>query len=229
MLSPADHDRLHAALAQAEAATSGEIFCVIAAESAAYREVPVAWAALAALLGPLLALALGLRPSMLLSPFQGGGWTVAHAGALEAATLSAVIGYAVFQVILFVAVLGLVSIPAVRRPLTPGFVKTAHVHARALEQFAHRRHAGRAPTGLLIYASTAERRLEIVADEDIHAKVGEAYWSAAIKAASARIRAGDAVGGLVAAVELCGKALAEHFPSDGAPRPEPTDDLSEIP
>lgn len=228
MLSPADHDRLHAALAEAAAGTTGEIFCVVAAESAAYREVPVAWAAVAALVGPMLALALGLRPSMLLAPVQGG-WTAAQAGALEAATLSAVTGYAVFQVILFLAALAVVSIPTVRRLLTPGFVKTAHVHARALEQFAHRRHAGRAPTGVLIYASSAERCLEVVAEEDIHEKVGEAYWSEAIKAATARICAGDAVGGLIAAVELCGRALAEHFPSDGEARPEPTDDLSEIP
>jgi putative membrane protein len=127
-----------------------------------------------------------------------------------------------------VAALALVSIPPVRRLLTPGFVKKAHVHARALEQFAHRRHAARAPTGVLIYASTAERCLEIVADEDIQEKVGEAYWNEAIKAATAKIRAGDAVGGLIAAVELCGKALAENFPSDGTPRPASTDEVSEI-
>jgi putative membrane protein len=227
MLSAPDHDRLHGAIAKAEAATRGEIFCVVAHESAAYREVPLAWAAVVALLGPLLALTLGLRPALLIAPLQGG-WTVAHAGALEAATMAAVVGYAGLQVILFAVTLALVSIPAVRRRLTPGFVRKAHVHSRALEQFTHRRHAGRAPTGVLIYASSAERCIEIVADEDIHEKVGEAYWDGAIKAATARIRAGDAVGGLIAAVELCGKALADNFPSDGSARDAPTDDVSEI-
>jgi putative membrane protein len=227
MLSPADHDRLHDALATAEAATRGEIFCIIAGESAAYREVPLAWAAIVALIGPLFALTLGLRPAMLLSPLQGG-WTAAHAGALEAASMAGVVAYAVAQVILFVVTLGVVSIPQVRRLLTPGFVKKAHVHSRALEQFAHRRHAGRAPTGVLIYASTAERCIEIVADEDIHDKVGEAYWNDAIKAATAKIRAGDAVGGLIAAVEMCGKALADNFPSDGTAHDASTGDLSEI-
>jgi putative membrane protein len=227
MLSPADHDRLHDALAKAEAATSGEIFCIVARESAAYREVPVAWAAIVALLGPLLALAFGLRPAMLLSPLQGG-WTAAHAGALETATMAAVVAYAVAQIILFAVTLGLVSIPQVRRMLTPGFVKKTHVHARALEQFTHRRHAARAPTGVMIYASTAEHCIEIVADEDIHEKVGEAYWNDAIKAAAARIRAGDVVGGLIAAVDMCGKALADNFPSDGTPRAAATDDVSEI-
>jgi putative membrane protein len=227
MLNPADHDRLHAAIAQAETATTGEIFCIVARESAAYREVPIAWAAIVALLGPLLALTLGVRPARLLAPLQGG-WTAAHAGALEAASMAAVVGYAGLQVILFTVTLALVSIPPIRGLLTPGFVKRAHVHSRAFEQFVHRRHLGRASTGVLIYASSAERCIEIVADEDIHEKVGEAYWDAAIKAATAKIRAGDPAGGLIAAVELCGKALAEHFPSDGAARAAETDDVSEV-
>jgi putative membrane protein len=226
MLKPADHERVHAAIAGAEAATTGEIFCIVARESAAYREVPLAWAAIVALLGPLLALALGLRPAMLLAPLQGE-WTVAHAGALQGAMTAAVLGYAGIQAVLFAAVLALVAIPPVRRLLTPGFVKHAHVHARALEQFAHRRHVG-APTSVLIYASAAERRVEIVADEDIHEKVGDAFWDAAVKAAVAKIRAGDPAGGLIAAIELCGQALAEHFPSDGRARAPETDDLSEI-
>jgi putative membrane protein len=227
MLSPADHERLHQALAKAEAATTGEIFCIVAKESAAYREIAPAWAAIVALLAPLLALTFGFRPSMLLAPLQGG-WTAAHAGLIESATTAAVVAYAVAQVILFVAVLGLVSIPPVRRLLTPGFVKTAHVHERALEQFTHRRHAARAPTGVLIYASSAERCIQIVADEDIHEKVGEAYWTSVIKAATDKIRAGDAAGGLVTAVEMCGKALADNFPAGEAARPPETDEITEI-
>jgi putative membrane protein len=226
MLSPADHERLHAAIARAEAATSGEIFCIVAPESAAYREIPLAWAAIVALVGPWLALTLGLRPITLLAPFQGG-WTADQAGVLQAATMAAVVGYAAFQVLLFLVTLALVSIPPVRRLLTPGFVKKAHVHARALEQFAHRRHAGRAPTGVLIYASSAERCIEIVADEDIHEKVGETFWNSAIKAATSKIRSGDPAGGLIAAIDLCGKALADNFPSNAAP-PAQTGDVSEV-
>jgi putative membrane protein len=227
MLNPADHERLHAAIAKAEATTTGEIFCIVARESATYREVPLAWAAIAALVGPLLALALGFRPAMLLAPMQAG-WSIAHAGALNRATMAAVTGYAVAQALIFVAVLAIAAIPPVRRLLTPGFVKHAHVHARALEQFAHRRHVGSAPASIMIYASSAERRVEIIADEDIHQKVGEAFWDAAVKAAIAKIRAGDAAGGLIAAIEMCGQALAEHFPTDGKARAAEADDVSEV-
>jgi hypothetical protein len=33
---------------------------------------------------------------------------------------------------------------------------------------------------------------------------------------------------LIAAVEMCGKALADNFPSDGSARDAPADDVSEI-
>jgi putative membrane protein len=227
MLSAADHERVHAAIAEAEAATSGEIFCIVARESGAYREVPLAWAAVVSLLGPPLALAFGARPWMLMSPLEGG-WTAAHAGAAEGMLTRAVVGYAGLQAVLFALALALTAIPPVRRLLTPGFAKRAHVHARAIEQFAHRRHVGRARTGVLIYASVAERRVEIIADEAIHAKVGDAFWNDAVKAAVAKIRAGDAPGGLIAAIELCGRAMAEHFPRRGGAHAGPTNDLQEI-
>jgi putative membrane protein len=227
MLNPSDHDRVHAALAAAEAKTAGELFCVVATESASYREVPLAWAAGVALLGPPIALLLGVRPGLLLAALEGG-WVAGHAHALEAAMTGAVIGYAVVQAALFAVVLIVAAIPPVRRVLTPGFLKRNHVHARALEQFAHRRGVSGAPASVLIYASTAERQVEIVADEAIHAQTGDGVWNEAITAALAKIRAGDAAGGLIAAIERCGAALAQHFPADGAAKPEPAEDLKEV-
>jgi putative membrane protein len=227
MLSPNEHERVHAAIAAAEAETAGELFCVVATESAAYREVPLAWAAGIALLGPPIALVFGVRPGTLLAALEGG-WVAGHAHALEAAMTRAVIGYAVVQAALFAVVLVLAAIPPVRRLLTPGFLKRNHVHARALEQFAHRRHVSGAPASVLIYASTAERQVEIVADEAIHAQTGDGVWNDAIKAALVKIRAGDPAGGLIAAIERCGAALAQHFPAAGAANPEPADDLKEV-
>jgi putative membrane protein len=227
VLNPSDHERVHAAIAAAEARTAGELFCAVATESASYREVPLAWAAGVALLGPPIALVVGVRPGMLLAALEGG-WVAGHAHALEAAMTRAVIGYAVVQAALFAVVLIVAAIPPVRRLLTPGFLKRDHVHARALEQFAHRRHISGAPASVLIYASTAERQVEIIADEAIHAQTGDGVWNEAIKAALAKIRAGDAAGGLIAAIERCGAALAQHFPAQGAPQPEPADDLTEV-
>ena len=50
-LSPEDHKRINAAIAKAETATSGEIFCILTRQTSEYRETPFAWAAAAAWLG----------------------------------------------------------------------------------------------------------------------------------------------------------------------------------
>lgn len=221
MLSPADHQRVRDALAAAEARTSGEIFCVIAEESGAYRETPFAWAAGLALAAPPLALLAGVRPW----PVEAGAWTVAP---MTVDPMVAVIRYALAQAILFAVTLLAVSWTPLRRRLTPGGIKRERVHARALEQFAHRAHAADAHTGVLIYASLAERRVEIIADETIHAQAGEAVWDQAVKAALGPIRHGRAADGLIAAIEACGAALARHCPADGTPRPGQAHDLVEL-
>jgi len=219
MYSKADHDRIHDAIAAAELKTSGEVFCIVAEESGRYAEVPYAWAAAVSLLAPPLALIAGVRPTGLadlVERLQNNGWQIGHAGAVNTALLAALIGYAIVQLILFGVALAVFSIPAVRRFATPGKLKADHVHAKAVEQFAHRLHSTEARTGVLIFASLAERRVEIIADEDIHAKVGDAVWNTAVTEALAHIKTGDVAGGLVLAVGVCGEALAAHFPPDGS-------------
>jgi putative membrane protein len=235
MLSKAGHDRVHAAIAEAEQRTSGEIFCVVARESGHYREVVFAWAAAAALLAPPVALVLGLQPSVfstVLSALLGDGWAASlGSGVANAETVSALVGYAAAQAALFVIVLAMASFTAVRRALTPGPVKHAHVHAKAIEQFAHRLHATRAATGVLIFASLAERRVEIIADETLHAKVAPGTWEGAVQAALRSIKAGDLAAGLITAIETCGAVLAEHCPSDATSdtlRESSPDDVAEI-
>ncbi|MBV9512374.1 MAG: TPM domain-containing protein [Caulobacteraceae bacterium] len=214
MYGKADHDRVHAAIAAAERRTSGEIVCIVARESGQYREVTFAWAAAVALLAPPAALVAGLRPAFLAAGQpQDGGWIVNHAGGLGGAP-AILAGYALVQLVLFLAALVAFSVPAVRQIVTPGRLKTAHVHARAVEQFAHRLHGATGRTGVLIFASLAERRVQIVADQAIHAKVGEPVWNEAVAQALTRMKTGDVAGGLIAAVETCGEALAEHFPAD---------------
>jgi len=191
--------------------------------------VPLAWAAIIALLAPPLALVLGFRPGAVIqaaSAATQGGWSVDQPSGLGHALMAALVGYALVQLVLFIATLGLVSIPGLRRLLTPGSVKQAHVHARAVEQFAHRLHQTSDRTGVLIFASLAERRVEVIGDEDIHIKVGDAVWDAAVAAALAHIKTGDVAGGLVEAVRRCGAALAEHFPPDGSG--PPAGDVAEL-
>ena len=47
LLDEAGQQRVAAAIAAAEAGTSGEIVCVVAARASDYRTVPLVWAAMA--------------------------------------------------------------------------------------------------------------------------------------------------------------------------------------
>ena len=83
-------------------------------------------------------------------------------------------------------------------------------------------------TGVLIYASLAERYAEIVADAGIHAKVTPDVWDQAIAALVAGMREGRPGDGFVAAIERCGAVLAEHFPPGALNRDELPNRLVEI-
>jgi putative membrane protein len=94
--------------------------------------------------------------------------------------------------------------------------------------FAHGLHRTENRTGVLIYAAVAERYAEIVADAGIDSKVTPQVWAAAIAALIEAIKQGRAGDGFVAAIEQCGRVLAEHFPPGALKRDELPNRLVEI-
>lgn len=226
-ISDADHARVDAAIAAAERTTSGEIICVIAREVSDYREVPLAWAAAAALLLPLALVPFGFDLGWLRG--LDGGWTAAHVSATDDAVGAALTVYALVQATVFVLVLLPVSLPPVRRALTPRALKRQRVHKAALEQFlAKGIHLTAARTGVLIFASLADHHVEIVADEAIHSKVKPDVWGDAVAALVRHMKAGRPADGFVEAIGLCGAILAEHFPPSAENPNELPDRLVEI-
>jgi putative membrane protein len=214
MLSEADHRKIESAVQAAEARTSGEIVCILSHEVSSYRETPLAWAAAVALLIPPLALFAGWRPGGMLS--AGADWMAGQVGVVDTLVAHALESYAIVQVILFAITAAIVAIPPVRRRLTPTTLKRHRVHRAAMQQFlATGLHAAADRTGVVIFASEADRRVELLADDAIHAAVGDVAWNAAVKAVQDGMRRRDAASGFVAAIQICGDALAEHFPSTG--------------
>jgi putative membrane protein len=202
MISQADKLRIIEAIRQAEARTSGEIFCVIARRTSDYRLVPLAWASLIALLTP--------APLIWLT--------------LWSASVIYIIQLAVF----IVAAIGL-SHPPIRFHLVPQRVKHQRAHAEAMRQFfAQGLDRTENRTGVLIFAAAAERYAEIVADAGINAKVAPQVWDAAVAALTSGIKGNRAGDGFVAAIEQCGAVLAEHFPPGALDRNELSDKLVEI-
>lgn len=76
--------------------------------------------------------------------------------------------------------------------------------------------------GVLIYLLLADRRVEIVADRGIHARVGAAAWEAICGEMQREFAAGRFEAGVVGGLAAVGDLLAAHFP----PR---DDDINELP
>jgi putative membrane protein len=202
MISQADKERIAAAIRAAEENTSGEIFCVIARHASDYRLVPLAWAAAIALALPAPLIYFTLWPASVI--------------------------YLV-QLAVFIAAALALSMPAIRFHIVPRRTQHERAHVQAMQQFfAHGLHRTENRTGVLIYAAVAERYAEIVADAGIDSKVTPQVWAAAIAALIEAIKQGRAGDGFVAAIEQCGRVLAEHFPPGALKRDELPNRLVEI-
>ena len=186
MISETERKRVVEAIRAAESKTAGEIFCVITRASSGYRLVPVAWAALIALLVPL--------PLIYLTSWLAGLMYMT-------------------QLIVFLAAMAILSLPVVRYRVVPRRAMHSRAHAEARRQFlAHGLHLTKERTGVLIFASVAERYAEIVADAGINDKVTSKVWEDAVASMVSAIGDGRTGDGFVAAVDRCGAVLAEHFP-----------------
>src|ERR1700704_3162829 len=126
MISEADKARVADAIRAAETKTSGEIFCVVAQHSSDYRLVPLAWAALIALLVPAPLIYLTLWPASVIYLVQ----LVAFAGC------SIALGQ-----------------PGLRFRIVPRRAKHDRAHAEAMRQFfAQGLDRTESRTGVLIFA-----------------------------------------------------------------------------
>ncbi len=202
MITEADRVRITNAIRKAESQTDGEIFCVIADHSDDYHHHPVVWAAAVALFVPL--------PLIYLTKW------------------SAPVDY-LLQITIFLVTALVLSHPKLRFHVVPGPAKRARAHAEAMRLFfskgldktEHR-------TGVLIFASSAERYAEIIVDTGIDKKVTKEVWDDAVNALVAAIKVGRPADGFVAAIEKCGVVLAAHFPPGTLKHEELPDKLFEI-
>lgn len=95
---------------------------------------------------------------------------------------------------------------------------------RAREVFARLgMHRTAERNGVLVYLALKDRRLAILGDEGIHARVGEAYWAGVRDAMVERLRDQAAREAVLTAVADLGRVLARHFPR----RPDDRNELSD--
>jgi putative membrane protein len=109
------------------------------------------------------------------------------------------------------------------RALVPARLQRDAVLARAEQAFIEQGVTEtRERSGVLLFLSETERRVELLADRGIHERVGTEVWQGLVANVVTAIRSGHAAAGITQAVDAIGVSLAAHFP------PSP-DDVNELP
>jgi putative membrane protein len=183
-----EQEKIHQAVVSAESRTSGEIVPMIVASSSRYAEANVT--------GLIIGLVIGSAAALV----WGDPWALIHAQ-LMYPLLGAAAG------------LALSHVPPIKRLLISGSRIAEAVHERSLAAFtAHGLHYTKGHTGILIFASLFERRVVVLADRGIHEKVQDGTWDEIVRIITSGLKSNDGAAAFCAAIEKCGKILAEHFP-----------------
>ena len=194
MIERLDLDRIQDAVGRAEERTAGEVVPVVVPRSDDYEEA--VWrGAGAAILLTLLVVLLTLR----FYEGWGLGWLFAPWGVALSVLVAGTVG----------ALLARYVYP-LQRLLAGSERLDDTVHRRALQAFVEEEvFDTRDRTGILLFVSLREHRIEVLGDTGINRQVEPDDWAEVV----ARIRRGiqndNLTEGLVEAIEMCGRLLEE--------------------
>ena len=191
MFSSADLAAIEAAVHDVESRSPGEVVPYSVEHSDVYAEAAWTTATMGALAG-------GLAAAIVPAPFTWG-WEVAlWIAGLPA--LGAALGH----------LLG-ASSAALRVRLVHGDVIEHRVRQRALAAFTEEEvFRTRARTGVLLFLSLLERRVVVLADAGINARVRQGEWDGVASGIVDGMRRGRPGPALAAAIRDCGGLLAAH-------------------
>lgn len=192
------------AVEELERNTTGEMVCVITAASARYVMFPLLWAALIALLLPLL------------NPLMG-------------ADAEFTVGFGE-QSGLFVLLALLFVFTPLRHKLTPSGVCVTNCRRYAFEQFfSHKLNETKKRLGVMLFVSLDERYVELLADKGINDKVKPEDWGKIVDDFIDDVKSGKVHEGYIKAVRACQEILKTHFPDVPEDVNELGDNLIELP
>jgi len=187
--------QIREAVDAAETTTAGEIVPVIIRNSGQYGEA--VWRA-ASLCGVLSLVGVMLVFQL----YDGWGltWLYAGWGVAVVATVAGTIGALVTA-----------YVPAVKRMLTPTDLLARKVHRRAMQAFVEEEVFNtKDRTGILIFISTLEHRIEVLGDVGINELVEPDDWIAIVERIREGIRDDRVADGLVEAIGMCGNLLRKR-------------------
>ena len=189
MLTAADRARIAEAVRQAESRTAGEIVVVVETEPCETFDATVALIA-------------------------AGFLAILSAGPLSYADLS-LHWIVAAQCLAFAILAALASSSTVRRALRIDRLPSLAAHDAAVRTFEELKlERTRERTAVLIHVAVADRHVEVIADEGVHAAVAPESWREAVHDITAAAKDDRLVDGIVAAVGHCGAALADVLPPE---------------
>jgi putative membrane protein len=199
IVSEQDRQRLSQRIAEVEKHTAGELVTAVYSRSSSYAAHRLVWAtALCWLLTAGLDLVCFSVPTF------------------------ALLGS---QLLLVVGLYFLFGWSPLLRAITPEAVRAKAVSDRVRLLFLHQGITEtRDRSGVLIYLSELERRVEILADRGIFEHVGKAAWESLVREITASIRDQKAAEGLLVAIDRIGGELAKRFPR----RDDDTNELDNV-
>ena len=192
LLATLDEDRVRKAVADAETRTSGEIVPFVVPRSDDY-EVAI-WR------GASACAVLGLGLVLLFVQFYEGwdfGWVYTSWGAVLIAVLAGTLG-----------AVATAFIRPLRRALAGNDLLDRTVHNRAMRAFVEEEVFNtRDRTGILIFVSLLEHRIEVIGDAGINQRVDPDDWIDVVERIRTCIKNGNLTEGLVDAIGMCGDLL----------------------
>jgi len=193
-----EQQKIEAAVKKAEEKTSGEIVPMVVNSSYEYPRAELIG-------GGTLALAVGLIVS----------WAVGGESIWWFLPVF-IVGFFVFQLLIR-------NLPDLKRKLIHPEEFDIEVREKALVSFVEQGlHETRDKTGILILISLFERRVQVLADSGINAKVSESTWEEIVAIIINGLKTGNTCDATCRAVERCGELLQNHFPRKD-------DDTNELP
>jgi putative membrane protein len=187
-----DEDRIREAVQRAEERTVGEIVPVVVPRSASYEVVAWRGAGVAALLA--------LTAALLTLQFYDGwglGWLYTPWGVVLSALTAGWAGALLAR-----------YVPPLQRLVAGDDLLDETVHRRALQSFVEEEvFDTRDRTGILLFVSLREHRIEVLGDTGINEHVRPDDWAEVVARIRRGIRKDNFTEGLVEAIEMCGRLL----------------------
>ena len=201
--SEEDRKRVNDSVTEAEKKTSGEIVAVVATASGRYDRAEDVFGLLAGIAAVALAWLLfqDARP-------ESGDWASGSVVALGLLPILLILAVATS-----LGTLAAQNWPVLRQVFVPRRQKIEEVERAAADAFHRFRvRDTEGSTGIMIYASLAERMVHVMGDQPISEKIEQSDWDEICRLAVEGLRSKLPTDGLCQAIAKAGDLLARDFP-----------------